>query len=216
MEVVAVPPSVVARYSPPTPGLQSAAPLNSRQSADALVIESTFASSRRDKDSQDQVFKALSVTAREVVAKLNELLAAKLPNGLEGLKPEDTTPEATAERIVSGATSYFEVFKRQNPNLSDEELLNRFLSTIRGGIDRGYSEAVGTLEGLGAFEFEGVKSGVEKTRQLVDEKLAAFEAFKREELGLAPKSVGSDVTRDTTGALLGQASGLLRALDVTA
>jgi hypothetical protein len=216
MEVVAVPPSVVSRYSPTTTGFQSAAPFNSRQATDAIVIESTLSATRGRNDSQDQILRALSVTAREVVEKLNELLADKLPEGLKGLKQEDTTPEATAERIVSGATSYFEVFKRQNPNLSEEELLNRFLSTIRGGIDRGYSEAVEILEGLGAFEFEGVKNGVEKTRQLVDEKLAAFEAFKREELGLPARSVGSDVARDTSSTVIGQGAGLLRSVDVTA
>ncbi len=216
MEVVAVHPFGTS----PNPSAFS--PQSAKHAADSLILAASLpgASKADDKDTGiSDVFKALTVTAQEVVEKLNELLKGDLPDGLEGLNPDEVTPEATAERIVTGATSYFEVFARQNPTLTGEELLNRFLSTIRGGIDKGYTQAVGILEGLGAFEFDGVKSGVQKTKGLIDQKLAAFEAFKREELGLSPSGadeVAASLTKNSVGAQAGAAIARSGGLNVTA
>lgn len=164
----------------------------------------------------EDLYKSLSVTAKKVVDKINELLKAKLPNGVQSLKPEDVTPDATAERIVQGATSYFDVFAKQNPSLEELSLLtNKFLETIKGGIESGYGDAVSTLEGLGAFEFDGVKSGVRD--QGLGEKLAAWEAFKRKELGIDPAE--DSIANQVGSEILGQGgAGILRAqgLSVTA
>lgn len=145
---------------------------------------------KRNEDKVDvsfqDLYKALSLSAKQIVDKINALLGNKLPDGVQSLKPEDVTPEATAERIVKGSTAFFDIFAKQNPNLSGEELLNRFMDTIRGGIAQGYGEAFRILEGLGAFEYEGVKKGVEETKRLIDEKLAAYETSMREKLGLQP------------------------------
>ena len=214
MEAVAVTPLAQSSFSPTSFNLQSA-----DQRADTLVIESSLgdqSGSVSDANFED-LYKSLSVTAKKVVDKINELLKAKLPNGVQSLKPEDVTPDATAERIVQGATSYFDVFAKQNPNLEGVELLNKFLDTIKGGIESGYGDAVSTLEGLGAFEFDGVKSGVEKTKALIGEKLAAWEAFKRKELGIDPAQ--EPIANQVGSEILGQAgAGILRAqgLSVTA
>lgn len=143
--------------------------------------------------------KAIVLSEREIVEKLNELLAEKLPDGIESLSPEEVTPEATAERIVTGATSFFDVFARQNPELEGEELLSSFMDTIRSGIETGYGQAYETLDGLGAFEFEGVKEGIQKTKGLIEEKLQAFEAMKREQLGIV-----SEIADNTTASLLAE------------
>ena len=143
--------------------------------------------------------KNLTITAQQIVEKLNELLKPVLPDGIASLKPEDTTPEATAERIVRGATAFFDVYAKQNPGLQGDELLNKFMQTIRGGIDAGYSDAYKTLEGLGAFQFEGVESGIQETKRLIEEKLQAYEAQKREDLGL-----GQPISSNTSNALLQQ------------
>ncbi len=139
--------------------------------------------------------KGISVTAQEILEKLNALLKDKLPDGIQSLKPEDTTPEATASRIVQGVTALYGAFSKQNPTLSGEELLNKFMDTVKGGVQAGYDDAVGTLEDLGAFSFEGVKSGIEETKRLIDEKLAAFEQAKRKDLGLS-SSVDSTAIAD--------------------
>lgn len=140
-------------------------------------------------------YKSLSITADKIVRKLNEMLAEKLPDGLQSLKPAETTPEATAERIVRGATAFFGLYQKQNPDLQGEELLNGFLNTIKGGIDQGYGDAFSTLEGLGAFEIEGVQEGVEQTRKLIDEKLVVYESEMRKRLGLDPIDIKEGVAQ---------------------
>ncbi len=178
--------------------------------ADLLVLEATFQDDRV-KVGVDSPSKALSLTAQEIVDKLNELLKADLPDGLQSLKPQDVTPEATAERIVRGATAFFGVFAEQNPNLQGEELLSAFMETIRGGIDQGYSDAFETLKGLGAFEFEGVQDSVQQTKSLIESKLIGFEQLMREQMGLSENtSTSQEVATDTRKELLSHAgAGLL-------
>ncbi|MBX7143080.1 MAG: DUF5610 domain-containing protein [Oligoflexia bacterium] len=169
---------------------------STRYQADVLIIKASF-SVESDQVSAgiDDLPKALSLSADEIVQKLNEMLKDSLPEGIESLKPEDTTPEATADRIVSQSTALFDAYAKQNPNLDSEELLNSFMDQVRKGIDQGYDEAFQILDGLGAFQFDGVKEGIEKTKALIEDKLKAFEAFKREELGLPPISDQQDVSK---------------------
>lgn len=185
-------------------------------SKETLVIQGFFESSTNGDDAAlnqvgfEDLYKGLSVTADEILQKLNELLKNSLPEGIQSLKPEDVTPEATADRIVKGATAFFDIYAKQNPELEGEELLNSFLDEIKKGIDQGYNDAYQTLEGLGAFDFEGVKSGVEETRKLIDEKLKIFEAFKRKELGLDPQDeITTAVADSTKKEVLSQVGGKL-------
>lgn len=132
----------------------------------------------------DKIYKSLTVLADKVLNKLDELLKNDLPEGVRSLNPEDHTPEKTAERIVSGVVGLFGVYARQNPELEGEELIDSFMAEVKKGIQTGYEDAVGILDGLGAFEFDGVKSGIEETMRLVDEKLNAFSNQLKEQFGL--------------------------------
>ena len=132
------------------------------------------------------LYKSLTITAKEIVDKINEKLGASLPDGVQSLKPEDVTPEATADRIVKGVVGLYSIYAKQNKGLEGEDLLISFIDTVKSGIDSGYSDAIGILENLGAFQYDGVREGLAKTRSLIDEKLAKFETEKRSELGLAP------------------------------
>lgn len=132
------------------------------------------------------LYKSLTITAKEIVDKINEKLSASLPDGVQSLKPEDVTPEATADRIVKGVVGLYSIYAKQNKGLEGEDLLISFIDTVKSGIDAGYSDAIGILENLGAFQYDGVREGLAKTRSLIDEKLAKFETEKRSELGLAP------------------------------
>jgi len=182
-----------------------------------LIINNSF-NKRTSNDSVDvsykELYKSLSITAREIMDKLNAMLAEDLPDGIQSLKPADVTPEATANNIVTGATAFFDVFAKQNPDMQGEELLNKFMDTIRGGIKTGYNDAVSILEGLGAFEFDGVKGGIEETMQLVDEKLAAYEAHMRKALGIDPTDVEEEVASAMRDAVVTQAGA--KTIDVAA
>lgn len=172
-------------------------------SSNAIIVERVLTPRNEDKIDVDisGLDKNLSFTAQKVLAKLNELLKEKLPEGIESLKAEEYTPEKTADRIVAGVTALFSAFSKQNGDLSQDEVLSRFMSLVTKGVEQGYNDAYSTLDGLGAFEFEGVKSGVEQTKRLIDQKLKAFEAEKRKELGLDDPTLKNELELMTKGEI---------------
>lgn len=134
-----------------------------------------------------EVYKSLTVLGDKIIKKLDELLKAELPEGIASLDPEQHTPEATAQRIVDGATALFGIFSKQNSEIEGEELISKFMATIRKGISEGYEQAASILGDLGAFEIDGIKSGIEETMRLVEEKLKAFEESYGKSPELKPK-----------------------------
>lgn len=85
----------------------------------------------------------------------------------------DTSPEATAERIVAFATAFYSRYKEFFPGASEEETLDKFLGVIGGGIEKGFNDAKDILKGLKVYEGE-VESGVDKTYSLVQQGLSSF------------------------------------------
>jgi len=123
----------------------------------------------------DDVYKSLTVLSTEVVAKLNEILKEKLPEGIESLKAEELTPEATAQRIVQSLTAIFSAFESESSDLGTSAKISEFFKLAREGIAKGLSQAKGILKDLGAFEFEGVENSIKETELLIDKKLSMFE-----------------------------------------
>lgn len=180
-----------------------------KANADALIIQTSLLEKQDKSDvGINSVSKALTVSAKEIVSKLNELLKEKLPDGIESLKPEDVTPEKTSDNIVSGITAMFSAYAKSNEDLEPEELISRFMAAARKGVDQGYGEASEILEGLGAFEFDGVKEGIEKTKALIEEKLKAFESSLRKQYGLdTDDEVAENAKEVTTSELVLSAGG---------
>ncbi|RIL10734.1 MAG: hypothetical protein DCC75_03725 [Proteobacteria bacterium] len=201
--------------------VDSLAPVSSRNlslayskttfSEDQVVIETALLSisseDRIDVGVRD-LPKALGLNAQKIIDKLNELLKEKYGKKIEELKPEEVTPEATAERIVSGSTAFFAIFAKQNPNLEGEELLEAFMKEVRSGIEQGYSEAYGILEDLGAFNFKGVREGIEQTKVLIEEKLSKFESFMRKQLGL--ENTSERISAPVKDEFLAEGGGLVK------
>lgn len=101
----------------------------------------------------------------------------------------DTSPEATAERIVGFATSLFAIYQKQKPSEDKEQQLNDFMEVIGKGINQGFDDAKAILSGLKVFEGE-VEEGVGKTYELVMQGLQAFrekmlEAMKPEQTAVS-------------------------------
>ena len=98
----------------------------------------------------------------------------------------DVSPQATADRIIQGSTAFYEAFKLQNTDLSDEESLDKFISVIGSGIDTGFEEAKGILDSLKVLEgdiatnidttYDFVQEGLNSFKELILEKLAASKA----------------------------------------
>lgn len=106
----------------------------------------------------------------------------------------DTSPEATAERIVAFATGFYGRYKELNPDKSEEENLNNFLNIIGGGIDKGFTDAKDILKGLQVYEGE-VESGVDKTYSLV---MQGLNNFREKMLELAANNQDADTTSNVS------------------
>lgn len=85
----------------------------------------------------------------------------------------DTSPEATAGRIVGFATSLFSLYQQQRPSDDQEQQLDDFMAVIGKGIEQGFADAIKILEGLQVFNGE-VKTGVDATYELVQQGLQSF------------------------------------------
>ncbi len=85
----------------------------------------------------------------------------------------DVSPEATAERIVSLSTAFFDQYQEQHPEMDQDEALVAFTEVISGGIDKGFAEAREILNGLKVLEGE-IASNIDKTYDLVQDGLKSF------------------------------------------
>ncbi len=142
--------------------------LSSQQSLNVAILESEV-SVRAADDPLALVYKA-------AIASINEELAPALgPNALQSVADEglDTSPEATADRIVQGSTLLFARYQAANPDLKGQALVDQFISVIRGGIEQGFGEARDILEGLQVLD-EEIAADIDRTFALVEEGLETF------------------------------------------
>ena len=154
-------------FNPYNSNLLSANSATDRASVQAAVDTALIESiSTRGEDKFLPTYTGLAISADEILEKINESLS-QYGRTVEQLRPEDATPEATANRILKGVEGFFGAYKDQNPDLSDEELVDGFIEAVGGGIEKGYAEAYEILKGIGAFSFEGVEEGVDKTLSLL-------------------------------------------------
>lgn len=82
----------------------------------------------------------------------------------------DSSPEATADRIVSFAMGLHSVFRRQNRDLAEPELQSRFLAEIRRGVTEGFDQARGILSDMGRLD-EATQATLDQTWELIQQKL---------------------------------------------
>lgn len=85
----------------------------------------------------------------------------------------DVSPEATASRIVSLATGFFQAFQQQNLDIAPEESLDKFMSIISAGIETGFKDARDILDNLSVLDGK-VATDIDSTYNLVQEGLNHF------------------------------------------
>jgi len=120
--------------------------------------------------------KHLAMLLQSAIEHLNGVLEPELgPNAIQTAVDDgvDVSPEATAQRIVSLSTGFFEAFKAQHPNEDEAVVLERFMETIGGGIEQGFKEAREILGGLQILEGD-IATNVDKTYDLVQQGLNEF------------------------------------------
>ena len=141
----------------------------------ASIVNATFGETSGVKDDP------LKLLFRTSVQQINDLLKKELGGNEVGnsgqVTPpnqDDFTPEKTAERIVDLSTAFFPAYREQNPDLSEEEALDKFLNVIGGGIDKGFAEAKDILKSLQVLQQGDIEKNIDSTYDLVQQGLSDF------------------------------------------
>ena len=118
----------------------------------------------------------LALLYKTAITNINEALKGQYgDDAIENAASQDNSAEATANRIVSLSTGFFDAFKKQNPDLDDDAALSKFMDTISGGMEKGFKEARDILEGLKVLGGD-IASNIDKTYALVQKGYADFVA----------------------------------------
>jgi hypothetical protein len=141
-----------------------------KQKLNATIMENQLKLSTGDDDNS---MRLLYKTALEGIN--SELEAEFGPNAAEKIKNSgvDTSPQATADRIVGFATAFYQKFSEQNPDMPEEERLDKFIALVGGGVDKGFEDARDILDGLGVLEGK-VSDDIDSTYSLIQEGFAKF------------------------------------------
>ena len=110
----------------------------------------------------------------------------------------DTSPEATAGRIVAFATAFYSQYKELAAAETEEQTLDNFLALITPGVEKGFADAKEILTNLKVYEGE-VATGVDSTFELVKKGLAAFRE-KMLELAANPPQENDAITNPAADA----------------
>jgi hypothetical protein len=120
-----------------------------------------------------------SLLFRAAIDRINELLAPEFgANAIQNAAAsQDNSAEATAGRILSMSTGFYEIYAQQHPGEDPEKLATDFVALIRGGFEKGYGEARDILQSLNVLSGE-VASGISQTYELVQKGYDDFLAGK--------------------------------------
>jgi len=86
---------------------------------------------------------------------------------------EDFSPEATADRIVTFSTNFFESYQQQHPELDEQEARDTFAGLMLGAIEEGVGEAKDILESLSVLDGD-IADNIDKTMQLIEQGFDKF------------------------------------------
>jgi hypothetical protein len=125
---------------------------------------------------QDSLQERLDAALKEagIDTSAEELLA----NGL------DTSPEATAKRIVDFSTSFLTAYTANHPKDEASPRLDNFITLIKKAVDEGFGGARDLLSRIGEVPDE-VSKGIDQTYDLAMKGIEGFAAKQRQALELA-------------------------------
>ena len=116
----------------------------------------------------------LALLYKTAITNINEALKGQYgDDAIQNAASQDNSAEATANRIVSLSTGFFDAFKKQNPDLDDDVALSKFMDTISGGMEKGFKEARDILGGLKVLGGD-IAGNIDKTYELVQKGYADF------------------------------------------
>ena len=98
---------------------------------------------------------------------------ARAELGLEPGAVIDTSPEATADRILGFALNFFEQYRENNSQLNDQEAREKYAEFIGEAIQQGIDEARDILGALSAID-DTTSSGIGQIESIIQQGLDAF------------------------------------------
>jgi hypothetical protein len=109
----------------------------------------------------------LALLLKSAINGINEELQPTLgKDAIQNAASQDNSPEATAGRIVSLSTAFYDAYREQKGLEDNQQTREQFIGVIQGGFERGFKEAQDVLEGLKVLSGE-VADGIDKTFELV-------------------------------------------------
>lgn len=151
---------------------------NRRQLNQTILDNQLSLSLKSDNKAMNLLYRAISDAVEKRFAEQDNSSTSDEVNGTENdataaYQNEDTSPQATADRIVSFATNFYGAFRERNPDLNDEQSMEQFLAHIGGGIDKGFADARNILTGLKKLEGK-VADDIDETYGLIQKGLQDF------------------------------------------
>lgn len=151
---------------------------NRRQLNQTILDNQLSLSLKSDNKAMNLLYRAISDAVEKRFAEQDNSSTSDEVNGTENdataaYQNEDTSPQATADRIVSFATNFYGAFRERNPDLNDEQSMEQFLVHIGGGIDKGFADARNILTGLKKLEGK-VADDIDETYGLIQKGLQDF------------------------------------------
>lgn len=122
--------------------------------------------------------KPLTLAYQAAIDRINEAVAPYLGEDALARGYEsgvDVSPEATAERIVSRSTAMFSRFQVQHAGDDTASSIHQFVDIIRGGVERGFTEARDILSSLGVLKGD-IEANIDRTFELTLGGLADFQS----------------------------------------
>jgi hypothetical protein len=162
----------VRAQSPPVP----VPPSDGSAAADVVEVSAKVDAGFAMRVLQDSLQERLDAALKEagIDTSAEELLA----NGL------DTSPEATAKRIVDFSTSFLAAYTANHPKDEASPRLDNFIALIKKAVDEGFGGARDLLSRIGEVPDE-VSKGIDQTYDLAMKGIEDFAAKQRQALELA-------------------------------
>ncbi len=116
----------------------------------------------------------LALVLKSAITGINDELKAKFgENAIQNAAALDNSPEATADRIVSASTAFYDAFRQQEGLEDTAASRQQFIDVIQSGFEKGFEEAKEILDGLKVLKGD-VASNIDKTYALVQKGYAEF------------------------------------------
>ncbi len=117
---------------------------------------------------------AMNIVLERAMEKLRGVVdQAKAELGIPAGQTLDTSPEATANRIVEFALGFFETYAERHGLNDDEEGRAAYAEFIGKAVNQGIDEARGILNALNALNPD-VNGSIDKTTDLINQQFDRF------------------------------------------